>query len=280
MGFPQQTISQLSAQNTAFLTYPSDLASVPFVCALRFSKYQRPTSIADPENITTGTVVLPLPTQLLESQSIDHSDKQFPILGLLAAAATQQQNGTFEQLLQDPAVLAAGMATLGGYFANRGRSDGLAGLFGRSLGAAADLLQSSTGTLLNPHATVLFSGVPLREFTYNWSFSPRTAAESENLQEILTYIRKKSLPRLQNSGVSLKYPEEVQLDFLGNGIESFVFGTKRTVITNVSLDSAPEGNPMFYSSGAPVRVNLNLTLKEVAIRVADEYDDVPFQRSR
>lgn len=273
MGFPQQVISQLSTENTKFLTYPSDISSVPHVCVLRFSKYQREVSVAPATYATTGTVVLPLPNQLAESQSIDHSDKQFPILGLIAAVSQNRQNGSLDQLLRDPAFLGAGLSTLGGFFAQRGQGDSITALLGRGLAGAGDLLQSTTGTLINPHATVLFSGVPLREFTYNWSFSPRNATESRDLQKIITFMKQKSLPRLKNSGVSLEYPEEVQLDFLGGGIEGYVFGTKRTVITNLSLDHAPEGTPAFYKSGAPIRINLNITLKEVAIRTADELDD-------
>ena len=271
MPFPEQVIGQLSAPNTPFLSYPRDLQNVPFVCALRFTKYQRETSIETGNNKTTGTIVLPLPNELVESYGINHSDKQFPIFGLMLALTNARQNGGYEELFSNPAFAAAISSMAGGFMSGQGGGDGLIALAGRAATAVGDLLQSTTGNLLNPHATVLFTGVALREFTYTWSISPRNYQESKDIQKILILIRQKALPKAKSGGAFLEYPEEVQLDFLGNGIENFVFGTKRTVITKFYVDSNPEKTHPFYKTGAPVRINFGITLKEVAIRTSEDY---------
>jgi hypothetical protein len=124
--------------------------------------------------------------------------------------------------------------------------------------------------ITNPHQTVVFSGVNLRGYGYNWLFSPRSQAESDTLNNIFNMIRRASLPSYTSGKIGLVYPEEVQIDFIGNGIEKYVRGTKRTVITSVEINYAP-GGPTFYKGGAPTTVSLTIGLKEVAIRTKDDY---------
>lgn len=270
---PQNYINSLGVQNGQILSYPADIFNTPYACVLRFSKYLREISINQGENVSTATIVLPLPQQLEETQGIEHGDRKYPILGLMIAGARAIQQGkSAASILSDPALLGGAATVFGSAIQKAG---GIIGLGGAAVAGIGDLIGGATGVLLNPHATLLFTGVPLREFSYSWSLSPRSANEANTIRSILNLIRKKSLPSLRNDGISLNYPEEVQVDFVGNGIEKFVFGTKRTVITSFTLNNSAEGYPMFYKDGAPVSINFSITLKEIAIRTSDDYQD-PF----
>jgi len=271
---PQNVINSLGVQNGQILSYPEDIYDTPYACVLRFSKYSRDISLNEGQNVSTATIVLPLPQQLEETQGIDHGDRKFPILGLLVAGARARQEGrSFAEIFADPAIAGAAASVFGSAIQQAG---GITGLAGAAVAGIGDLIGSTTGVLLNPHATLLFTGVPLREFSYSWSLSPRSSGDANTIRSILNLIRKKSLPSLRNDGISLNYPEEVQVDFVGNGIEKFVFGTKRTVITSFTLNNSAEGYPMFYKDGAPVSINFSITLKEIAIRTSDDYQD-PFE---
>lgn len=275
---PQQVIGKLGNPKGAIMSYPADIYNTPYACVLRFSEYNREISYNPGNQTPIAAIVLPLPSQLAEAQNISHSDFQSPYIAgfIQAATALSQGNNLIDNLIQ------MGSENLG-LLANKGIEKigaSIASKVGNEFisEAGADLAIAGqrgafTGIITNPHLTVLFSGVELRGFQYSWTFSPRSSQESRDLNEIFNYVRKAALPSYAFGKIGLNYPKEVQVDFIGNGIEKFVFGTKRTVITDVSINYAAEGHPSFYKDGAPTSVSLQITLKEVAIRTADDYAD-------
>jgi hypothetical protein len=290
MGAPQNVIGKLGFKDggSKIFSYPADIYNTPFVCALRFSEYNRETSFKEGTQNPTAAIILPLPQQLAESTQITHSDFSSPyIAGFLQAMQSKKEGESIPAAIarvgKDNAGILGNMAIEGvgtalskfsaaGEGASMGRQ--LVGAAGQALGnevAAAGKSGAITGMITNPHITTLFSGVALRGYVYNWMFSPRSASESRDLNEIFNYIRRASLPSYSAGKIGLKYPQEVQVDFIGNGIEKYVLGTKRTVITDVGINYAADGHPAFYKSGAPTSLSLSITLKEVAIRTAEDY---------
>jgi len=279
---PQNVIGKLGNPKGAIMSYPGDIYNTPYVSVLRFSRYSREIAYKSGEQTPEAAIVLPLPKQLAEAQSISHSDFESPYIGsfLSAASSLKQGNDLLQNSLQmlsdNMSVLAnKGIGKIGSKLAEYGAQfDNLAGRF--LTNASADLANAGergafTGVITNPHATVLFTGVELRGFQYSWDFSPRSSSDSRALSEIFNYIRRAALPNYIFGKIAMDYPLEVQVDFLGNGIEKFVFGTKRTVITDVQINYAAEGHPTFYRDGAPTSMSLTITLKEVAIRTAEDY---------
>lgn len=275
---PQQVIGKLGNPKGAIMSYPADIYNTPYACVLRFSEYNREISYQSGKQTPLAAIVLPLPAQLAESQNISHSDFQSPYIAGFIQAATALKQGN--DLLSD---LQKMVKENLGVLANKGVEEvgkAIASRVGNQFASetAADLAIAGqrgafTGQITNPHLTVLFSGVELRGFQYSWTFSPRSSQESRDLNEIFNYVRKAALPSYAFGKIGLNYPKEVQVDFIGNGIEKFVFGTKRTVITDVQINYAADGHPSFYKDGAPTSVSLQITLKEVAIRTADDYAD-------
>jgi len=264
---PQTSIGKLNSKN-GMLSYPNDIFDSPYACILRFSEYNRDISY-NPGTLTpSATIVLPLPTSLQEAQNITHGPETFTRTGTaLAAIRANKQGQDISSLLKDNAI------SLGAEFSRE-----IGGLVSRlaktdvGLQDAATIANAVQGQMLNPHLTAIFQGVQLRNFNYSWKFAPRSEIESLDLKKILDLIRRSSLPRFVGGQISLKYPDEVQIDFIGNGIEKFVIGTKRTVITSVSIDHSAGGSTAFYKSGAPTHVDFGITLQEVAIRTAEDYD--------
>jgi hypothetical protein len=275
---PQQVIGKLGNPKGAIMSYPADIYNTPYACVLRFSEYNREISYESGKQTPLAAIILPLPAQLAESQSISHSDFESPYIAgfIQAATALSQGNSLIDNVIklteENLGILAnKGIEEIGKKIASKVGNEFISE-------ASADLAVAGqrgafTGQITNPHLTVLFTGVELRGFQYSWTFSPRSSQESRELNEIFNYIRKASLPSYIYGKIGLNYPKEVQVDFIGNGIEKFVFGTKRTVITDVQINYAADGHPSFYKDGAPTSVYLQITLKEVAIRTADDYED-------
>lgn len=290
MGAPQNVIGKLGFKDggSKIFSYPADIYNTPFVCALRFSEYNREISFKEGTQNPTAAIILPLPSQLAESTNITHSDFSSPYMaGFLQAMQSKKEGESIPEAImrvtKDNAGIMGNMAIEGvgvalSKFSAAGEGSGmgrqLVAAAGSALGneiAAAGKSGAVTGMITNPHITTLFSGVALRGYQYSWMFSPRSASESRDLNEIFNYIRRASLPSYSAGKIGLKYPQEVQVDFIGNGIEKFVLGTKRTVITDVSVNYAADGHPAFYKSGAPTSLSLSISLKEVAIRTAEDY---------
>jgi hypothetical protein len=292
MGAPQNVIGKLGFKDggSKIFSYPADIYNTPFVCALRFSEYNREISFKEGTQNPTAAIILPLPSQLAESTNITHSDFSSPYMaGFLQAMQSRKEGESIPAAIarvgKDNAGILGNMAVEGiGVGVSRmsaAAGENLGGITGDLLKSAGGALGTEiatagksgaiTGMITNPHITSLFSGVALRGYQYSWMFSPRSASESRDLNEIFNYIRRASLPSYSAGKIGLKYPQEVQVDFIGNGIEKFVLGTKRTVITDVSVNYAADGHPAFYKSGAPTSLSLSISLKEVAIRTAEDY---------
>lgn len=276
MGAPQNLIGRLTSQEGMNYSYPADIHNTPYACILRFSKYQREISYNEGTQNPSGTIILPLPMGLNETTNIQHSDFEAPyIAGALSAMQSKKQGeSVIDAALrvgQDNIGLAANKAieTIGD------RLNGLTGTGSIASNLTNEVKNAGgsgaiTGMITNPHQTVLFSGVGLRGYNFNWNFSPRSQADSDTLNNIFNMIRRAALPSYTEGKIGLVYPDEVQVDFIGNGIEKYVPGTKRTVITDVAINYAT-GGPTFYKGGAPTSVSLSISLKEVAIRTKDDY---------
>ena len=278
---PQNFRKQSKSPQT--LAFPSDIYNAPFATILRFSKYNREISFNPGSQVPAGAIVLPLPTALAEHTNLTFNQENFSLLGSALTAINKLNSGTSPADLIDYASagkVAEGVGKLisktSGFFDSQSspflgkavREGG--GIIGGIIENVAETLPKMAGQMLNPHTTILFSGVSLRAYVYTWKFSPRNLDESLALKDIVDTIRWMALPGFTKGGLSFTYPHEVQLDFTGNGIENFIFGTKRTNIQDVSLDYSPDGN-VFYTSGAPVSVSLNITLNEVAVRTSEDY---------
>jgi hypothetical protein len=289
MGAPQNVIGKLGMTSGGgrILSYPSDIFNSPFACVLRFSEYNREISYSQGSQNPIGSIVLPLPLQISDNTNVNHSTFEAPVIAGLAQAYQSRKAG--ESLADVVGRVAKGnigllankgVEALGGMAARLGGIlDSATNVAGVNLGtaqlgqeiAAAGKAGAFTGQILNPHLTVLFSGVDLRTFAYTWNLMPRSLDESKNINEIINYIKRCSLPSYTEGRVGLKFPKEVQVDFVGSGIEEFIFGTKRTVILSVDVGYTPSGHPTMFKSGAPVGLSLSITLKEVSIRTAEDY---------
>lgn len=265
------------------LRFPQDLG--PHAMILNFKDYiYGGGSIQN--SVTTGSIALPLPKALQDMYSPNIQDAQLGIIGAATADIASaiingpnagkinindimQQNGNF-------GAVASNAAAAMRYFTRAGL-----GVIDPEIGMGIDV---ATGTAVNPQQTIIFDGVALKSFTFEWSFSPKNAAESETLRKIINTIRAASLPAYAspfgatpNTGTSisrglLKYPKMV--DILLVGVDSSYFIQFKTgMITQLAVDYTPNGVAVYKGeSGAkPTFINITLSMKEAAIHTRDDY---------
>lgn len=265
------------------LRFPQDLGAHAMI--LNFKDYTYGGGTVQ-NSVTSGSIALPLPKFLQDTYTPNIQDAQLGIIGAATADAASaiingpnparvnindvmQQNGNF-------GTVASNAAAAMRYFTRAGL-----GSIAPDVGMGID---AATGTAVNPQQTILFDGVALKSFTFEWSFSPKNASESETLRKIINTIRAASLPAYAspfgaapNTGTSLsrgllKFPKMV--DIILVGVDSSYFVQYKTgMITQLMVDYTPNGVAMYKGeTGArPSFVNVSMSIREAAIHTRDDY---------
>jgi hypothetical protein len=155
---------------------------------------------------------------------------------------------------------------------------------GKSMGA-------TSGTAINPQATLSFEGVNLRTFSFDWTLYPESIEEAFAIKKIIRSIKRNILPEVQ--GVSevlpnvetlssnslarafLVYPAVVCINLLGSDESHFPQFTP-CMVDNINIDYGASGEIIIAEGGVPQGVKLSMTFKELEIQTAHDYegDDV------
>ena len=148
-------------------------------------------------------------------------------------------------------------------------------------GDTTSFLLASGGTALNPQLEVLFKGTGMREFQFDFLFTPYSEEEAKNVREIIHTFKFHAAPELltnESGGGHGRYfvpPSEFDIDFLFNGqINTKIHKVSTCVLKNVNVDYAPNGWSTL-SNGTPTSTRLTLQFQEVEImtknRISEGY---------
>jgi hypothetical protein len=145
---------------------------------------------------------------------------------------------------------------------------------GGSDGSAASAVAATfTGVVPNPHVTLLFEGVSLKTFDFQWRLSPRSQQDATAINSIIRTIKARMHPgtmKIGGTSYALLYPDLVKVKIVGsNGIEASEFA----FIESFKVAFSGSGNSMaFYKDGQPVEAMLSLRIKEIDIRTRENFD--------
>jgi len=283
------------SRQTANLRYPSNLGSHAVI--LNFKQYDYGnTNIGRASINNTKSIVLPLPGNLTDTFSVNVGSQELGLSGQLVAETITK--GAF-QTGRDSAEAAAnsiknlydaangGDASVSDRFKDAASSWKIAGgFFARSgidslspaVGTGVDV---ATGNTVNPHVTLNFDGMNLKNHTFSWTFAPESPEDSNQLRRVVNTIKQASLPSYKNvSGTNtntfvdralLTYPDLVDIFFVGIDQRYFYY-FKPCMIQNFTTDFAPEGLA-FVQGGKPSVVNMSIQLSEARIHTREDYED-------
>lgn len=247
-----------AANRTEFYAYPNQ--DMKYYMKMSFKSYVRTTPQSRPKPEAKHTIVLPLPKELSEGFSVRLSDAEAGMAGaganLLQEAGGQMGNNSMNLLYQ---------------------------MVAKKLGeATSGQFNQFAGAIPNPFMTVMFQGINLRTFSFSWTFSPRTADESQRLQQIITLLKLSALPQYSpntNFGF-LQYPLMVQIDLYpwaagAGSVENHkkrVLSFKPAMIENLSINYSPNGIPSFFAgTSLPTFYQITMDIKELEIFTSNDY---------
>jgi hypothetical protein len=215
----------------------------------------------------TDSVALYLPPNVKDTTSAGYNDNSTGIVGLVAAGG-----GAFLDAMKRNDYTAASKSLISGVGqisaealqrAGGGFVDVLAGTEG-----SADLANKVFGQANNPYMEVMFDSMAMRSFQYNFTFSPRNAAERDDVQDIIKLFRFHMAPELKGAQHRfLGLPSTFDIHYMYQHSQNYAaennFYSKiaTCVLESVDVDYTPGGVKSFQD-GSPTQIQMNLSFKE------------------
>ena len=256
---PHQSRIQASKFQGA-LTYPGEMK---YYTMFSFYEYQRASLSDAPKRQPISTIILPMPGNLAETFAVGYSDFALgPVVGAAADAvinAYRNGGGGAGELLSKLGANTTGIVTESGSAALLGKLKGM-GSTGETL---ANIAKSATGVTPNPHLSVMFDNMGLREHSFTYKFAPNSETELKTLKEIIKRLKKSLLPGLTQASETLfTFPDTCTISFQPN--ENTPYKIKECVMTSLNVNYAPGGSPAFFKTGDPVMVEVTMSFKEMS----------------
>ena len=248
------------------LRFPFDLEKQPYWISFSFYQYQMPDLIQ--QNVyyrDTGTIRLPLPNSMVDSQHVNYAAESLNLTGAAAIAASKAAGGGLRGVA---AGIAAGTAVGAG--ANLLGS----GLAATATSAVGPAVLQNEGVAINPFLSVMFKSPAFKQHSLSWKLAPSNQKESQNLNAIINTFRMNMLPNQSGAlaGTLLTYPNIVQATISVNSDTYFSYRFKPAVVQNFDVNFAPGGQPSFFGSNkAPTEVEIRLQMTEIEYWLASDY---------
>lgn len=295
---PAQSIIEANRQSqtgVARYRFPNDLGAHAMIFNFKSYEYRGGQPVT---TIIDSSVALPLPSNIVDSYSIQVGPRELGVLGAAVAdiaskSATADTVSRLAGAFLNSASGAASDVEAGNFSAVLSNAAGAvryaarAGLTTLPGGSEVESgISAGTGTAINPHAAIVFDGISLKTHSFDWLLAPKSATESEQAKNIINTFKKAALPSYTNplgasssTGTSfdralLKYPSMVDIFFVGLNQE-YYFYFKTCMINNITVDYAPQGQSLFKGEGGsrPVMMNFKVDLTEAQIHTKEDYTD-------
>jgi hypothetical protein len=270
-----------AAQSFGRYTYPSTPGVHNIV--LHFRKYSFNGTLGNVSPSiganSIGSVVLPLPSNIEDTYSIQVNQFEMGSAGALAADFLSGNGRAVAEdvtnFLKDG--LGEGMSPgsilsnikAGSAFFGRNALDAL------GIGGLSGAVDVTSGTALNPHVALRFEGVNLKNHEFLWTLSPKNEAEAASIRDMINFIRSKILPTYNNgngdSAISralLDYPSLVDIYFVGVD-QSYLYYFKPAMVSSFKTNYSPNGLA-FNRGGRPAVIQMSMSLTEARIHTADD----------
>lgn len=276
----EKTFNSIAGNQTAAADrHPADLGDEHIL--IEFLEYKRPSPITPANTNMLYQCMLPLPAKLEETFSVSLDPQN---TGLLGAAVSQLEStgqelgqsfdtfkrmgfgGGSERSMSDLGNDSIGLLYQGAATAASGFN--VAGMSGEQI---AKTVGQKFGAIPNPHISVFFNGVEIRQkIPFSWTFAPRNANESENIKKIIKEFKKRILPPVSASAQNIMgYPQMVQLTVSPNNDGSLPV-YKRGLIESINVEYTPKG-PRLFKDNNPVFINFSFIFTELEVWTSNDF---------
>ena len=145
---------------------------------------------------------------------------------------------------------------------------------GQAVGA--NVVGRSTGQVLNKNLELLFKGPKLRQFSFNFTFTPRSDSEALTIKKMIRFFKKSMAPEISPERIFLYTPDIFQLQYIHNsgGDHPFMNHFKPCALTNFSANYTPGNSYMTYKDGSMTQYQVAMTFSELEPIYQNDHDGV------
>ena len=225
------------------------------------------------------TIYLPIPRQVQDANNVQYGNGTLNPLeaigtGLVAGAldnpSLQQIRDSFGLIIQGGAdVIAKNQDAIGAAIAGRA-----IGAFGGNV-TPNQLIARASGQILNPNLELLFEGVQLRVFPFQFEFFPRNYDEAQQVKKIIKVLKRSMASKKGQGGkgIFIKQPDIFQLEYK-KGSEPHPFLNKflPAHLTNMKVNYTQSGNYSTFYDGTPTHISVQCSFTEVNPVYQEDYD--------
>ena len=251
--------------------------------------------------INAGTILLPIPSQLQDTNNVVYGDSKMNGLaaaGVQLAADSMQKLGEQIANAENPDLskeadnfreqlrkgLGGGKGSeamlVAGDVVTKKLAAEAVNIFGANV-TVNQLLARGTGEILNPNMELLFSDVTIRNFRFSFKLTPRNPKEAEQVKLIIRAFKRNMAPQAQG-GVSgsgnffLRAPNVFKLRYRSGAKDHpFLNKFKQCFLTDMQTTYTGDGVYSTYDDGTPVSMQLDLSFKELQPIYDIDYDTKP-----
>ena len=242
--------------------------------------------------VNNGTILLPIPSQIQDTNNVQFDDSTInglTAVGVQAAEGFMNIDLGQNVFTQIPEIATEAKTSLKEGVGNKAAATNAiskflaskaVGIFGGQV-TTNQLLARGSGEILNPNMELLFGGPSLRNFRFNFKFTPRNEKESEQVKLIIRAFKRNMSPQAQGGTLDsgnffLKSPNVFSLRYrTGRKNHPFLNRFKQCFLTSVNTTYTGEGIYSTYDDGTPVSTVLDLTFKEIQPIYDVDYDAKP-----
>jgi len=227
----------------------------------------------------TDSIAIYLPPNVQSSTGVAYNNTEMGVIGAAAAGAadivTALRKGDMSSIASSLGTAAKDLLATAGLGLGAEFIGTLAGVDPEGLKGFA---KKAFGQASNPYMEVLFEGVELRTFTYNFTFAPRNADETLDVQKIIKMFRFHMLPELNGgSSAFMTLPSTFDIHYMFQVDKdraeenNFYHKIATCVLKGCEVDYSPGGVKSF-ASGAPTQITMNLTFQETEMLTKQHID--------
>jgi len=220
-----------------------------------------------------GTVILPIPGNIQDGQSVKWGDKSMSPIDMakanIALAGITQGGEGFADAV---GVQATSMADAFGT-----DKDALAAVIAGWAAGGQDILTRTTGAIANPNMELLFGGPNLRNFSFQWTLAPRNDKEAKDVIKILRFFKQGMSPIRTKSRLFMKSPHTFQLSYNNSKGEphKYLNKFKECALQSFTVNYAPNGTYSTYEDGVMTAYQMSMTYSELNPVFNDDYGSDP-----
>jgi hypothetical protein len=136
-------------------------------------------------------------------------------------------------------------------------------------------LSKASGMAANPMKEQVFKNVNFRKFTFDYTFSPRSAQEASNVKEIIKAFKLHMHPEFKDtSNFVFIYPSEFDITYYTDGGENpNLHRHPSCVLESMNINYTPNGAFNTFEGGMPTQINVTLSFIELAILTKDQINN-------